>query len=202
MGAFGLKSGADGNEPVRSTVFPEDDTERAKFPMADGLLDYFPNALAAVAEVSRIGSEKHNKGQPMHWARGKSTDHANKVLRHLADRGAKDASGVRHSAYAAWRILALLQTELEEAGECPPSRASVFPEAAPTHEDMTMPELREKKPFGIRALKNGDGMTEGRIYRFDRVDGIRAYWTDDHGDRDRFTILPGVGYDDREIIYV
>lgn len=92
--------------------------------MADGLLDYFPNALAAVAEVSRIGNDQHNPGQPMHWARGKSTDHANKILRHLVDRGKKDGKGVRHSAYVAWRALAQLQEEIEQQEGVPMSRGS------------------------------------------------------------------------------
>ena len=40
-------------------------------------------------------------------------DHRNKIMRHLCDAGGKDAGGVRHSAYVAWRALALLQEELE-----------------------------------------------------------------------------------------
>jgi hypothetical protein len=93
-------------------------------PIARGCLDYFPNALAYVAFISHQGSLKHNPGQEMHWARGKSTDHENKIMRHLIDRGRMDSDGIRHSGNLAWRALALLQTELEEAGLCPPSRAS------------------------------------------------------------------------------
>jgi hypothetical protein len=92
---------------------PDDAESRNGIPMADGLLYYFPNALAEVAKVSRIGNEQHNPGQPMHWDRSKSTDHANKILRHLVDAGRLDGSGVRHSAYMAWRALALLQEEIE-----------------------------------------------------------------------------------------
>ena len=92
--------------------------------MMDGLLSYFPNALAYVAEVSKIGSEKHNTGQPMHWARGKSMDHGNKIIRHQADAGLKDAQGVRHSGYVAWRALAQLQEELEYEEGFPMSRGS------------------------------------------------------------------------------
>lgn len=92
---------------------PDDAAARNAIPMADGLLYYFPNALAAVAEVSRIGNEQHNPGQPMHWARGKSTDHENKIMRHLVDAGKRDGKGVRHTAYLAWRALALLQQEIE-----------------------------------------------------------------------------------------
>ena len=110
---------------VSDTVsLSEDDAERASMPLADGCLDYFPNALAYVAFVSKQGSDKHNPGQEMHWARDKSTDHANKMMRHLIDRGRMDSDGIRHSGYVAWRALANLQNELEEAGLCPPSRAS------------------------------------------------------------------------------
>lgn len=111
-----------------SNSLPEDAAERNKFPMADGLLDYFPNALAEVSRVSFVGNQQHNPGEPMHWARGKSTDHANKIIRHLIDRGKKDAKGIRHSAYAAWRALANLQEEIERDGEAPMSRGSTPPE--------------------------------------------------------------------------
>lgn len=101
---------------------PEDSAERNAIPMADGLLYYFPNALAEVAKVSKIGNDQHNPGQPMHWAREKSTNHADKIMRHLVDAGKKDSKGVRHSAYLAWRALALLQVELEEQTGVPPPR--------------------------------------------------------------------------------
>jgi hypothetical protein len=52
----------------------------------------------------------------MHWAREKSTDHADCIVRHLVERGTVDSDGVRHSAKVAWRALALLQTEIENAG--------------------------------------------------------------------------------------
>ena len=97
-------------------TLPRDVAERKAIPMAAGLLDYFPAALAAVAEVSRIGNDQHNPGQPLHWARGKSTDHADCVVRHLVDRGTIDGDGARHSAKVAWRALALLQEELEADG--------------------------------------------------------------------------------------
>ena len=101
---------------------PDDAEARNAFPMADGLLWYFPNALAAVSAVSRAGNDQHNPGQPMHWARGKSTDHANKILRHLIDSGKRDSKGIRHSAYMAWRALALLQEEIEQDEGAPMPR--------------------------------------------------------------------------------
>lgn len=103
---------------------PDDDAKRGEYPMADGLLDYFPNALAEIAKVSKIGNDQHNPGQPMHWARDKSTDHANKIMRHLVDRGRLDGRGVRHTARLAWRALAMLQTEIEQEEGFPQSRRS------------------------------------------------------------------------------
>lgn len=103
---------------------PDDSAARKEVPMATGLLDYFPDALAAVAHVSFLGNQKHNPGQPTHWARGKSMDHADCIVRHLAERGGKDPAGVRHTAQLAWRALALLQEELEKEFNLPISRGS------------------------------------------------------------------------------
>jgi hypothetical protein len=90
-----------------------DAAARKAQPIARGCLDYFPDALLAVAELSRIGNEQHNPGQPLHWAKEKSTDEADALLRHLIDRGAIDTDGVRHSTKVAWRALALLQREID-----------------------------------------------------------------------------------------
>lgn len=93
----------------------QDSKTRKEQPVARGVLDYFPNALAEVANVSFVGNQKHNPGQPMHWAKEKSTDHADCIARHLFERGTIDPEdGLRHSAKVAWRALALLQIELEE----------------------------------------------------------------------------------------
>lgn len=83
-------------------------------PLATGCIDYFPDALLAVAELSRIGNDQHSPGQPLHWDRGKSTDESDALMRHFLDRGARDTDGVRHSAKVAWRALALLQKEIEQ----------------------------------------------------------------------------------------
>lgn len=109
---------------ISENSLPEEESVRNEFPMFDGLLAYFPNALAEVSRVSKIGNEQHNPGQPMHWARGKSTDHGNKIMRHLVDAGGHDTWGVRHSARLAWRALALLQQELEDDEGYPLSRGS------------------------------------------------------------------------------
>lgn len=103
---------------------PADSAERKRVPMASGLLDYFTAALAEVAKVSWEGNEKHNPGQALHWSRGKSSDHADCIMRHLAERGGFDGK-IRHSAALAWRALALLQEELEAEGAPMPRGAWV-----------------------------------------------------------------------------
>jgi hypothetical protein len=92
---------------------PADPAERKTRPIARGVLDYFPLAIAEIAHCSYVGNEQHNPGEPLRWAREKSTDHADCIVRHLIDRGTMDADGLRHSAKAAWRALAMLQEELE-----------------------------------------------------------------------------------------
>jgi hypothetical protein len=87
--------------------------QRKALPLASGVLDYFPDALLAVAEVSRVGNEQHHPGAPLHWDKSKSSDEADALMRHLLDRGTLDTDGLRHTAKAAWRALALLQRELD-----------------------------------------------------------------------------------------
>jgi len=107
----------------KKSLLPDNAQERKNIPLGTGVLDYFPAALIEVAKVSKVGNEQHNPGEPLHWARGKSTDQIDTILRHLIERGAIDTDGMRHTAKAAWRILALLQEEMEAAG-APISRGS------------------------------------------------------------------------------
>lgn len=105
------------SKPVEvKPVLPTDPTIRKESPIITGVLDYFPLAIAEVARISKAGNDQHNLGQALHWERGKSQDHADCIGRHLADRGLRDTDGQRHSGKLAWRALALLETELEEAG--------------------------------------------------------------------------------------
>ena len=102
-----------GPGPTRASTLPTDPKERKKYPVASGVLDYFPDALLAVARVSYQGNEQHNPGQPLHWAREKSTDESDTLIRHFLQRGTLDDDGTRHSAKMAWRALAYLQKEIE-----------------------------------------------------------------------------------------
>ena len=94
---------------------PTDAKARKAMPMMTGLLDYFPDALMAVAAVSKAGNDQHNPGEPLHWSREKSNDHLDCGIRHALDHGKMDADNQRHMAKACWRFLAELQLEIERA---------------------------------------------------------------------------------------
>ena len=91
--------------------------DRKAIPIYSGVLRYFPLAISAVADLSRVGNDQHNPGEPLHWAREKSTDELDACVRHLMEAGGRDVDGVRHSAKAAWRALANLQKEIEADGK-------------------------------------------------------------------------------------
>lgn len=92
-----------------------DSAARKATPIFSGVLRYFPLALAAVARVSKIGNDKHNPGEPLHWSREKSTDHGDCIVRHQIDFDQVETdTGEYHAALVVWRALA--QLELLEEG--------------------------------------------------------------------------------------
>lgn len=110
-------------------TLPDDSKARKEYPMFDGLLRYFPAALAGVSKHSKEGNDKHNPGQELHHARGKSTDHENCIIRHLTDlsdmlvsigRGDPQAASIEEvieeANALAWRALALSQEIHEDFG--------------------------------------------------------------------------------------
>lgn len=95
---------------------PTDNAERKKLQLHTYMFQYFPDAWLATANVSIAGNEQHNPGEPLHWARDKSTDQMNTMWRHIWDYSMgvmKDVDGQYHLAKAAWRILAELQLLIE-----------------------------------------------------------------------------------------
>lgn len=97
-----------------------DSNNRKQKPVFSGLLQYFPDALMEVANHSKRGNDKHNPGEPLRWDRGKSTDQADCLARHLIDIGPNwdkidEETGSLHAAALAWRALALLQLVLEKS---------------------------------------------------------------------------------------
>ena len=100
------------------------DAERKKMPVTEGVLHYFPDAMAAMAFVSWLGNDKHNPGEPLHWSQNKSSDHLNCIGRHLAQAGTLDVDGVPHSWRLLWRAAANVQMEMQALGAPLPPRAT------------------------------------------------------------------------------
>ena len=103
-----------GGAPTRASSLPDEASSRKNYPIATGVLDYFPDALVAISAISKAGNDQHNPGLPLQWARNKSGDEADTCIRHFLQRGTLDTDGKRHTAKAAWRMLAILQKEIEQ----------------------------------------------------------------------------------------
>lgn len=88
--------------------------ERKAEPILTGCLSYFPDALAAVSRLSVAGNNKHNPGEPLNWARGKSTDQLDAAIRHIISSEIVDEeTGEEELVAAVWRLLAQLQLREE-----------------------------------------------------------------------------------------
>ena len=97
---------------------PTNAKTRKAIPIFSGFIAYFPLAIAAVAELSRIGNDQHNPGKSLYWDRTKSQDELDALMRHLVDvaiegEDATDTDGVLHLTKNAWRAMAKLQKVLE-----------------------------------------------------------------------------------------
>jgi hypothetical protein len=115
----------------KATTLPTDSAARKEIPILAGCFRYFPAALAGVAIISKQGNDKHNPGEPLHHARGKSMDHGDCLLRHLMDlqdalSAGDDSAALTEADAIAWRALALSQ-ELHEASGAPLAPAAVLP---------------------------------------------------------------------------
>jgi hypothetical protein len=104
-------------------MLPGDYKGRKDIPLYDGTMGYFPLAFREMARVSADGNEQHNSGEPLHWAREKSTDQINTAFRHLADYKSGnlfdgvsrvDGKPILHLAKTFWRIGAELQLLCEK----------------------------------------------------------------------------------------
>jgi len=87
---------------------------RKMTPIYSGCVKYFPDVLAAVAQLSFIGNEQHSPGQPMHWAKEKSRDEMDALMRHMLDdvhpdAPERDTEGALHATKVVWRAMANLQ---------------------------------------------------------------------------------------------
>ena len=160
-------------------MLPHDAKARKALPLYTFLTQYFPDAIAELVKVSVKGNEQHNPGQPMNWARGKSTDQLDAAMRHLFDHGVGIRFGVdgqRTLAQAAWRLLAQLQLDLEKETAVKPLGAAIgthtsglaYPITSGSHRDEG--ELLYATPKLILKLESDDPDTVGES------DGsVRAY---------------------------
>lgn len=116
-----------GNKKQRLLTLPTGSDERKNVPILSGCVKYFPAALAGVASISKMGNDKHNPGEPLHHARGKSTDHGDCIIRHLIDVEDLLAAATRSGApdtetillevnQLVWRALAYSQALHEQYG--------------------------------------------------------------------------------------
>lgn len=109
--------------PRKSLLDGMNSAERKEYPVTTGCFDYFRDALFVVAHVSYRGNQKHNPGEPLHWARGKSADEEDAMGRHLLER--EDIDPLTEEVVAAnnaWRALAYLQKVLEKKYNIKPPR--------------------------------------------------------------------------------
>lgn len=107
-------------------MLPTDYKARKALPLYTYLTQYHPDAIMELVKVAVAGNEQHNKGEPLHWAQGKSMDQLNTAVRHVFDHGQgnvydtadaeylaaagiTDSPGTMHLAKAAWRLLAEIQ---------------------------------------------------------------------------------------------
>lgn len=67
------------------TTLPVDSTERKNLPVLSGALRYAPASFMLMAETAKLGNDKHNPGQALHHARGRSSDHGDCIVRHTMD---------------------------------------------------------------------------------------------------------------------
>ena len=119
-------------KPEDPMKYPTTSAERKAMPVYDGCIRYFPAALMLVSVLSRKGNEKHNPGEPLHHARGKSTDHGNCITRHQMEVGTIDPdTQLDHAVGVGWRALAQLQELAESKYGWPLAAGARLPTSEP-----------------------------------------------------------------------
>ncbi len=141
-----------------------DSALRKNSPVFSGVMMYFPDALIAISQHSKAGNEKHNPGQPLHWAKDKSKDQADCISRHLIDIGPNwdaidEETGSFHAVALAWRSLALLQTLLERKKE-PTKETPKYIKPTPTPTNGTLVYGNDRlSPEEIKECAKLDGQS-------------------------------------------
>lgn len=175
---------------MTNLTLPTDSAERKEVPLFSGCFAYFPAALAGVARHSKMGNDKHNPGEPMHHARGKSMDHEDCILRHLMDlsdlRSTLERTGghglvgdsaqddiLEEANALAWRALALSQELHEKYGGAPLAPGARLPEEPVAKQPTPTPS--GTAPFDLKKALEGHPLVtrDGQ-----RVTNFRAHTTD------------------------
>jgi len=112
-----LRNGMESDPTGRNPHEPGAKLDVGKSPVFRGLVDYFPRAIEAVAEVSAFGASKYAwKGWetvPDGIAR-----YSDAMVRHLTKEAKGEVldadSGLSHAAHCAWNALARLELKLRE----------------------------------------------------------------------------------------
>ena len=105
----------------RETGLPVESEERKTYPIYSGLIAYFGDALALVANLSYRGNQQHHADKPLHWDKSKSTDSRDALVRHVIDMEKANRDGdyekeLEEAKRVAWRGLENLQRLIE--GSC------------------------------------------------------------------------------------
>ena len=103
--------------------------DNGKSPLVQGCMAYFPDALNAVADVSKYGAEKYQVSlSDKNWrtvegAKDRYLDAAGRHLSSSLVSPVDDESTLLHLAHHAWNALAVLQLELEGPSKAEDSNA-------------------------------------------------------------------------------
>jgi len=97
---------------------PEDSEKRKEYPIYTGLVCYFGDALAEVANLSFQGNQQHHPEKPLHWDQSKSTDSRDALMRHIfdmerANKALDHETEFEEAKRVAWRGLENLQRLIE-----------------------------------------------------------------------------------------
>jgi hypothetical protein len=118
--------------------------DSGKSPVFRGLIDYFPRACMAVAEVSQRGAEKYV------WKGWEDVPdginrYSDAIIRHIckeAIEGKIDPDfGLLHKAHVAWNALAVLELELRHSEEAKHWRAELEEPVTKLWEGINVPVI-------------------------------------------------------------
>lgn len=158
-------------------TLPTDPKERKEYPIATGFLAYFPDAAAEVAHLSLVANRQHNGDEPLHWAKEKSTDEPDALLRHLipalADPYATDTDGILHIVKVAWRGMAWAQRVLESKN----TRRDLLVQMMRDAEAAGLYDKPEVVAADLEDLDWGDDLEIVDQHPEQGLDSMVAYWT-------------------------